>query len=241
MKKVLIVLLSLMAAATAEAQSFAFGLKGGLTIGVQQWNAFERDPLFSYHGIAYIESLEATNAFSVFAQLGYHVKGSAIRNRNFIDRFTGEPFRLPVQKFLFNNLSLVLGGKQKFSTAGDGRFYYLFGIRGDYNLSNNLDEYKTLNEASNTLVFPIPELVQKWTYGVTVGGGLELPFSELVGGLVEFTVNPDFAAQYKQPTIPNVYDPFRGTTRTIQEKIIRNITFELTVGLRFLRIVEYVD
>ena len=58
---------------------FAFGIKGGPTIGLQQWEGFEQDPLFKYHGIAFIESISEENAFGVFAQLGYHQKGSMRR------------------------------------------------------------------------------------------------------------------------------------------------------------------
>ena len=59
--------------------------------------------------------------------------------------------------------------------------------------------------------------------------------------MIEFTVNPDFSLQYEQPAIPNVIDPITGQTRTLQERRIRNLTFEITVGARFLRKVEYID
>jgi hypothetical protein len=32
-----------------------------------------------------------------------------------------------------------------------------------------------------------------------------------------------------------------GSTRTINERRIRNMVFEVTLGFRFLRLVEYVD
>jgi len=65
-----------------------------------------------------------------------------------------------------------------------------------------------------------------------------------VGMTLEFTVNPDFSNQYNQPQIDNVIDPNPNSIRptfTIPERQIRNLTFEVTAGFRFLRIVEYID
>lgn len=231
-----------MAWSSLSAQSTAFGIKGGLTIGVQQWNGFQQDPLFKYNGILFVESAPEGNEFAVFAQAGYHIKGSAIRNRNVRDRFDDtKVYRLPAQDFQFRNISLVLGGKQKYDFSAAAKAYYLIGIRGDYTVSTNLKEYEAINLLYNSLYFPIDGFVNKWNYGVTVGGGLEFPFAELVGGIIELTVNPDFSRQYRQPEIPNVYDPFTGGSRTIPERLIRNITFEVTVGLRLIHKVVYVD
>ena len=230
----------IVAASSVSAQSFAFGVKGGLTLGVQKWNGFEQDPLIKYHGIAFIESAEESNQFSLFAQGGYHLKGSAIRNRNFFNGYSGQFERPPAQQFIFRNISLTTGAKRKFELgAGTAKAYYLLGLRGDYTLSTNLKEYEELNQFSG--YFPFEQFVRKWNYGVTVGGGFEVPFGEFVGGLLEFTISPDFSTQYKQPAIPNIIDPYSGNTRTLGERTIRNITFEVTLGLRLLRIIEYVD
>jgi len=225
-----------------QAQGYAFGVKGGLTIGVQQWEGFEQDPLFKYHGIAFIESLPEDNQFALFAQLGYHLKGSAFRSRNAFG-LNGNVFRAPAQEFIFRNLSLVLGAKQKFDLFNnDSRAYYLLGIRGDYNLSTNLDEYKDAN-----MVYPIypddsKELIREITYGVSLGGGIEFPFSELAGALIEFTINPDFSYQYEQPSATVfVNNQFFTGNVNIPERKIRNLTFELTVGFRFLNKIEYID
>ncbi len=223
------------------AQSTAFGLKGGLTMGIQNWNGFDQDPLIKYHGIAFVESADETAQFSVFAQAGYHLKGSAIRNRNFLNPTTGNFFRPPAQQFIFKNASLTLGGKRKYDISNTAKAYYLFGLRGDYTIGTNLDEYEDLNELNGGLFYPIDFYVRKWNYGVTLGGGLEVAFGELVGAVLEFTVNPDFSLQYRQPSIANVRDPYTGQNRTISERTIRNITFEVTAGFRFLRKVEYID
>lgn len=224
-----------------EAQSYAFGLKGGSTTGFQSWNNYDRDPLFSYHMIAFIESAPEGNEFAVFAQAGYHVKGSAIRNQNFFNPINGNITRPPATKFNFNNASLTLGGKQKYDLGVNSKMYYLFGLRGDYTISTNFDQYEAINTALQSLFYPDDAFVRRWNYGATVGGGLEFPLSDYVSALVELTVNPDFSRQYFQPPIPNVPDPFTGQNRTLRETEIRNTTFEITVGFRFLHEIEYID
>ena len=225
--------------AMLSGQSYAFGIKGGMTIGVQQWNSFEQDPLFKYHGIAFIESAPEDEAFAVFAQLGYHVKGSAIRNRNFVNPRNNEIFRLPTQEFQFHNISLTAGGKQKYDFGIKSKAYYLIGVRGDYTVDTNLEEYEDAFNIS--AIFPVEPFVNRFNFGVTVGGGLEFPFSELIGGILEVTVNPDFSRQYEQPQINNIINPFTSQNRTIPERLIRNITFEVSLGLRFLNKVIYID
>lgn len=239
MNRLLLVVIALFAVLELEAQGFAWGLKGGMTLGVQNWNGFERDPLVKYHGILYIESLTEEAQFALFAQGGYHMKGSALRNRNFFNPNNNQFFRPPAFEFIFHNVSLTLGGKQKFPVSGDTKGYYLFGIRGDYTVDTNLEKFDPINFG----FFPTEsgDFVRKINYGVTLGGGLEVPFSELVGAVVELSVNPDFSFQYTQPEIQNVIDPYTGNSRTLGERRIRNLTFEITVGFRFLRKIEYID
>jgi len=223
------------------AQSYAFGVKGGLTTSFQKWNNYDRDALFAYHGIAFIESAPEDNAFAVFAQAGYHVKGSAIRNRNFFNPISGDITRPPTTKFLFKNISLTLGGKQKYDLGTNNKMYYLFGFRGDYTIGTNFDQYESINQAFNTLFYPDDAFVRKWNYGATLGGGIELPLSDYVAAVIEFTVNPDFSRQYFQVPIENVFDPYTGQSRTLRETEIRNTTFEISVGFRFLHEIEYID
>jgi len=83
--------------------------------------------------------------------------------------------------------------------------------------------------------------VRKINYGVYIGGGLEFALSELVGAVVELNVSPDFSFQYQQPPIGNITDPFTGNSFNIAERKIVNVVLELSVGIRFLRVVEYVD
>jgi len=240
MKKLLLISLFAGLAVSAWSQGFAFGVKGGLTLGLQSWSGFEMDPAIKYHGILFIESAPEEDKFSLFAQAGYHVKGSALRNRNFLNQ-NGDFFRPPTYEFLFNNISLTLGAKQKYKLTQRMKAYYLFGIRGDYSLGNNFDEYEDYYQLSGFFPYDEPSFIREITYGITLGGGLEWPVWDLVGVLLEFTVNPDFSYQYIQPEIPNVRDPYTGQSRTLPDRQIRNTTFEITLGLRFLRRVIYID
>lgn len=117
MKRTLLTFLLAPLALALCAQSYAFGIKGGLTVGTQRWTDFERDPSYKYHGIVFIESSEENNTVGLFAQAGYHIKGSALRNRNFINPISGNLFRPPAYEFLFRNASLTVGAKQKFDFA----------------------------------------------------------------------------------------------------------------------------
>lgn len=239
LKKIGFLVLSVVIVFSLEAQTFAFGVKGGMTVGIQKWESIQRDPLFKYHGVAYIESVPENNKFGLFAQLGYHIKGSAIRNFQ-VALTNGDVYRPPTQEFQFRNLSLAFGAKQKFDFGAYSKSYYALGLRADYTLSTNLNDF---NEGRAFLAFlPSEFFVRNFNYGAYFGAGLEFPFSELVGGIIEFSISPDISFQYQQPPLSNVIDPYRiGQTINLPERKIVNVVLELTVGLRFLRIVEYID
>lgn len=239
---------SFLLALPARSQSFYFGLKGGPTIGIQKWDqSFQRDPLLRYHIIAFTETYSEEDRYALFAQLGYHVKGSSIRTYGYTAQLpdgTYEDFPARNTPFVFNNIALTLGGKQKFPFGMTNKAYYMFGIRGEYTVGNNLRPAELEVNDPYYIIYPFEEFVKSFTFGATAGAGLEFPFSELVAGLVELTVNPDFTRQYDQPQIDNVLNPnpdFGGGTFTIPERQIMNVTFEITFGIRFMRKVIYID
>ena len=53
-----------------------FTIKAGPSIGVQRWEGFQQGPLFAYHASVSAETADIA-AFSVYGQLGYHLRGSA--------------------------------------------------------------------------------------------------------------------------------------------------------------------
>jgi len=70
-------------ATIAHSQSFYFGPKLGLGINTQQWDGFDRNPLFNFFGDVFIETYVEDSPSSFFAQLGYHTRGSSLRNFGF--------------------------------------------------------------------------------------------------------------------------------------------------------------
>jgi hypothetical protein len=215
---------------SADAQSFIFGVKGGLAMGLQQWNGFQRDPLFKYHADAYIESWQEENKYSLFAALGYHVRGGTIRTRSWVND-DGTQFPGGKTNMEFNNIVLTLGGKQKFPVGLDSRLYYSVSIRGEYTAGTNFNGYMETYEG----------LENKFVFGVGLGAGVEVPFSRWVGGIFEVTVNPDFTKQIFLPPQDTGFSDPNGNLITIPEQNVTNLTIEFTLGLRFLREVIYVD
>lgn len=229
--------------AFVRAQSTAYVIQAGPTVGIQKWdNSFDREPLFKYHVSLSIESVEnEEDRSSLFAQFGYHVKGSANRF-SFLQPGSGG-LQIFTEEFRFNNISMLLGAKGKFplGAAQRNRYFYFGGIRTDYTLSTNIDDLTRQNPFLS-VYYPQIGFVNRWMLGISVGGGLEFKLSDLVGGQLTLSVNPDITNQYNQPPLPNVIDPFNpGQSLTISQRRIRNTTLELSVGLRLLRKVEYVD
>lgn len=235
----LLVLLGALLSIQTFAQSYAFGLKGGPAIGFQRWGEGSRNVLWAHHIAAFIESAPEEGGGVMYAQAGYHVRGSAIRFQSFSignNQFLGQN----TDEFRFNNASLTIGFKNRMF-KGSTVLYYMFGVRSDYTLSTNLDEYSDL--VLFNPYYPLEQFVRKFNYGVSIGGGWEFPFSEFISGIVELSFHPDFSRQYDSPSIPNVVNPFNqgGTNITIPDRRIVNYTAEISIGLRFLRKIIYID
>lgn len=212
-----------------QAQSFVFGIKGGPTLGLQRWNNYQNnDPLFAYHGVLFIETADDPEAGSLFAEAGYHVKGRAIRFRASVNPNTGIAYDAEQFQMRFNNVSLSLGGKNRFN-VGRTLGFYSIAIRGEYNISHDLQLYQGFTDG-----------VQKFVYGLTLGGGFEFPFSEYVGGMLDIRFSPDISRQIFIPA-SRYNNPFTGTQEIFNEQSIKNVAFEVSLGIRFLRKVIYVD
>lgn len=246
MKRLLIFLffISTLLSQKIMAQGYAFGIKGGPAIGQQNWNtggSSTNNLLFKYHGAAFVESVSAADKGQsvLFAQLGYHLRGSAFRYRSGIaynaagDQFKTDGFK---EEFVFKNIGLILGAKRR-GVMGKERAFYTVGIRGEYTVGTNLEAERNVFFNST---YPQKEFVRKLQYGLTISGGYEFPFSELMGGFVEFAIHPDLSRQYRRPEFLG-YDPYTRQNVLVSEQVIRNISFELSIGFRFLRKIEYVD
>ncbi len=213
----------------SHGQGYVWGPKGGLSMGLQQWENYQREPLFAGHGALYIESLTKDNEFSLYAQAGYHVRGSAIR---FTYRSLQGDLIRRADNMSFQNLGLTIGAKQKFDWRPGFKPYYSIGLRGEYNLGTNIEIqiYDQIDEFTNDFLF-----------GATIGGGLEWQFSELIGAFIELNFQPDFTNQVFIPPNPNARNPITNEPQPHREIKIKNVSFELSVGMRFLRKVVYVE
>lgn len=223
---------------------YLFGIKVGPSVAAQNWSSLQTSPLLTYHGDLFLESLPAQGQFSLWTSLGYHVRGSRITRRNGVD-FSGNIFRIPGESFQFRNLSLAAGGKQVFKYTALGDVFYTLGVRLEYNINTNLGNFDELNSFGNVrLFYPFNsyDFIRRVTYGVSAGGGIDIPLSDKVGAFIMVTVAPDLSMQYNQPPIANVADPFRpGQTLQLSERRIRNFSLEISAGFRFLRKIIYVD
>lgn len=224
---------------------YLWGVRGGLSLGSQDWSNIETELGLGFHGDLFLESIPTQGTFSFWSSLGYHQRGSRISRRRAIT-FQGNGVVLPADDFVFNNVVLSIGGKQVVTALGLGDAYYLIGVRAEYNVSTNLGEYDVLSSTQGIpyrSAYPLNsyEFINRFTYGVTAGGGVIFPLSERIGGFVELSAQPDLSFQYNQGPINNVRDPFGGGNTTLGERAIRNFTIEISVGLRFLRKWQYVD
>ncbi len=238
----LLVLVGMGQVEAQESGGFYFGIKGGPAIGFQKWNNFQRDPLFRYHAIVFIESA-TEESVALFAQAGYHVRGSAIRTPAYVN-FLGQDINGFTTPFEFRNASLSVGAKQRFDLGINKKFYYMFALRGEYTLSTDLRPDFLEDDDPCGIFYPFEGFVQKFNYGLTVGGGIEFTLSEFVAILTEFTISPDISRQYRQPEVPNVRScGFGGSSsnQTLGEREITNTTLEISLGFRFLRKVEYIE
>lgn len=222
---------------TSDAQSYWFGAKGGFAMNNQSWGkgtsslGINRSPLFSFNGDFFLESFDGDKKGALYAQLGYHTRGSAIRYYS-----TQYDFKTHT-KYRFNNIVLELGAKKTLD-LGDSDFdtYFILGIRGEYTVGSNLGKIVSVGELIS------PDYIRKINYGVTFGGGFERPATEFSNVFLEFSIQPDLSFQYEQFPIDNIRNPWIPNERiNLPLTQVRNLSVEAKVGIKFLRKVIYID
>lgn len=217
-------------------QSFVFGPKIGPSLAFQRWrNLPDRGALFNYHGSFFIESYQENEPSSLYAEVGFHRRGST-ELRTFVNA-TGTAASRSRQSYIFNNVNLIAGAKRILNMEKSAQPYYILGVRAEYTVSTNLEEF--IQFAPWT---PAPQFVNSFNYGFTVGGGFQYDFSELVGGAIEVSIHPDISKQFDQPPFDNITNPFSlGSNRlSLPQQQIRNISLEISLVLRLKRIVEII-
>lgn len=241
-KFITVLLINVLTLHVSVAQSFQWGVKGGMSMGLQAWNGGgtgNNSHLWGYHGAAFWESGDINSKSRIFAQLGYHQRGSATRfpqTTGFDINGVAVDIPSTTINYIYNNVSLAIGARRS-GIAGNENAYYGIGIRGEYTVSTNFED----NPFFFSFGAPQKEFVRKINYGLSLIGGYDFRFSDMVGGFVELTISPDLSNQYYRQAINNLYDTFTRQRYSIPEQTVRNTTIELTVGFRFLRKIEYID
>lgn len=233
MIRTLIVSLFLIVSLQAWSQGMWYGPRGGIDLNFQQWNGAQRNSLVTPHIGFFVESYDPYSPSSFYANLGFHTRGSSV-NYTFLNGFANSAYR-------FNNIVLGAGGKRKLNMVGNYQPYYILGLRAEYTVSTNLSDYEN---TVNALIHPVDAFVRRFNYGATVGGGFELNIGGSSVGFIEFAIHPDLSRQYDQPPLNNiVVTRFNNTQDRVNlpQREIRNLSFEVTVGIKLLRIVEYID
>lgn len=221
----------------ANGQSTWFGAKGGGAMNFQSWSdgsfssSSNSNTLFSLNGDLFVESYDEEKKGSLYAQLGFHTRGSAFRFFSFNNTFSN------VQGFKYRNIVLELGAKKPFDLDKEFDPYFILGIRGEYTVGTNLEDYLSFGSP----FYPDQQFVRKFNYGLTFGGGFETYLSELSNVFVEMSLQPDLSFQYMQPPLVNIRDPWTQQNINLPLRQSRNLSIELKVGARFLRKVEYID
>ncbi|MEP6794287.1 MAG: hypothetical protein ABJB16_08180 [Saprospiraceae bacterium] len=226
---VLIILAGMAIVSSVVGQGSVFGFMAGPSLSNQKLNGFSKEPFLRYHALVFLESSSEISPNSLYARLGYHIKGSAVNVQRYFDtdniEHPGSSYAME-----FHNLSFSIGVKQR-REFGAKHFSYGFGLRGDYNVKAKFGYlFAGLEGAQN-----------KITYGVDVNGGIELPLSELVSVVFELGVSPDLAEQMFIPPQDTGYNYEDGSPVILPETKLTNVVFEARVGLRFWHKVIYTD
>lgn len=226
MKKYLMIILFGFGIGFSGSAQYYYGVKGGVGLNMQKWNSFERDILFTPLIDLYTETHDDP-INKLYASLGIHTRGSAIRGFGF------QSFN----SYRFNNLSLEFGFKQMLSVSKKYNPYYMLAGRLEYTMSTNLSsggvQFSVLNLVDDNFV-------NKINYGLTIGGGFEFNWDDTKVIFVEASINPDASKQYDQPSTAVISNPNPTTfnpspTITILPQEVRNVSLELKIGIKFLR------
>jgi len=210
-------------------QANGFGLKLGPSMGFQSWGGGSKsDPLWKGHLAAFMDSESSNGKNIVYGQLGYHIRGGAVRFNAFYDlngnRYAGGSFGMS-----FQNLALEIG-MRRFLKLGKWKPFYGFGLRGEYTLGTKLEIYQELEEWT-----------KKWNYGVSLRIGSEFQMSKLVKAGIELNIAPDLSNQVYIPATIRRIDPWTGQIYPGYEQATKNTSVELSFYLRFMQLIIYED
>ena len=235
-RNIILILFCYVSFSEVQAQSYWFGAKGGLAMNNQSWGkgssnfGINRSALFTLNGDIFAETYDEDKKGALYAQLGFHTRGSALRYFSTYYDFNA------LAKYKFQNIVLELGAKKSLALSPILDTYFILGVRGEYTIGNNISTVTSFNEIVS------PEYVRKLNYGVTFGGGFERVINDLGNVFIEFSIQPDLSFQYEQFPLENIRNPWVPNERiNLPLTQVRNLSIEAKVGIKFLRKVIYLD
>ncbi len=217
----------------AQAQGTSYTLKLGYSASFARWDFRTRDPLFAPSFAIELEDFAAQNSSAVYGVLGYYRRGASSGIRRV--RLDNGGYREVNGQFAMYNIGLTLGVRGKKALGDYRQWFYSFGLRGEYNVRDNFSDYQSASLPVS--YFPDKSFIRPFVYGFSLGGGVEIQLSEKLDGVIELNFFPDISKQYEQPALSNVPDPHRpGQFITLRAREIRNLSAELSFGIRFVRL-----
>lgn len=212
---------------SVKAQDNAYGVLGGLTIGTQKWNGFDRDPLLTWNGRFFYESL-LNEKLSVVGEVGLHNRGSGVLGQ-YIVLGTGN-LQTNYSRMVFRNVSVLGGAKQIYDVKDGLEAFVKLGLRVEYTVADTFEIFEQYSEA-----------IQPFNYGITLGGGFHFgPKDGPVQFILEAQVSPDFSQQLYAPSA-NIWNRYSQSYQTFSEQKVSNLSFEITLGIRFVNKYYYED
>ncbi len=225
-------------------QGYVWGIKAGPSYMKQRGHYRTAGSAFGWHADLFYDSYNSTSPNSLYFQLGYHERGAGL-TRFYLGNLQNlqlPRLRLDNPKFLYRNAALETGIKKRYELGDRWKGYLGFGLRGEYTFDTNLDKYAAFNEEYKAPIYPAENFVKHYQYGFTILCGAEFTiWEEQYEGFTELRINQDLSNQYFQPTLPGAgfRDPYTGELHDLNEIGARNLTIELSFGLRIFRVYEY--
>jgi hypothetical protein len=220
MKRIFILIIGLLAILDVQAQDNAYGLLGGLTVGTQRWNTFERDPLLTWNFRGFYESI-LNDGLSVPIEFGYHNRGSAFIYQGLAfgtNQFVTESYRIQI-----GNISVLGAAKKIYKLKDNIEAYAKLGVRLEYSVA---DSFEILQQYA--------EAIQPFNYGFTLGGGLHFgPVDGPVQFVLDFQISPDFSQQIYSPPGSYTHPVTRQPVQFSEQKVV-NLSLEISLGIRFV-------
>lgn len=201
-----------------------YGVKGGIGLNNQNWErGVTTGLLFTPCIDIFAETYDPGSLSRLYAQIGYHQRGSAL----------GAFGLRRVATYRYNNLVAEVGGRRQAFEGEIYTGYYLLGLRAEYTMASNVGESQSLFNLTDQAY------LRRLNYGATVGGGFEYDLGDGTAVFLEVTFNPDLSAQYDQPVNLIFPNPNAGQSQnqfvTIPAQRVRNYSLEVKVGYKWLR------